>query len=163
MKARDFFIGFVAGALVVISIQAGGRFIDTKNKDVCSQPFDIDGVAIKVNELRLSNNKPQLLSYPDLAKYAQLRADEIASTGDVNHESKYGDFSKWASNNTIAITVPYESIGEELDGPQTSACSTVDEWKGSPTHFSALTSDRFVGFGVGVKNGYSVVILGNLK
>jgi len=146
---------------VVTGIQAMGGLFDNKKIAECSQPFDIDGVKIKVNEVRLKNNEDQFISYPELAQYAQLRADEIASTGDVNHESKYGTFGQWAKANNIPFTAPYETVGEVLDGPRSTSCQTVEDWENSPTHFALITDKKFTSFGAGLKDGYSVVILGN--
>jgi len=130
-------------------------------KPECHRPeINKDNILVLINEHRLASRLEQLPYSEVAAKFAQARADEIAMTGNYQHDSALGTFFDWQlANIEPEKQVSAEYWSEVLMRGAPDACATVDAWKTSPTHNDALLRDENYTIGIGVNGN---VVTGQL-
>lgn len=163
-----FIVGFITHSLSKVSpepyyvppVQAQ---LQTKNQQSpCAIGINnVDEIHIKVNELRLSHGKKQLLVDQSLMQYADLRAKELAKNQVLSHESKYTDVFYWSRDTKTLLPPSMTQYGEDINGRSATACIAIDAFAKSPTHLDSLTDSIFINAGFAEESGYYVIILGN--
>ena len=99
-----------------------------------------------VNALRTDAGVPPVRMCSNLRTSAQRYARSMALTGAVAHQGPDGSTS---SERIAAAGYRADVSGETLAGGQDTVVQVMRAWRGSPTHYAAITDPRLrhVGFG----------------
>lgn len=127
---------------------------------LCDRPqINYDSILVKANEARLNNGLTVLASDPNANTYAQLRANELAETGDFTHKTKYINFDQWQQARSGGTKTTFSRGSELLSQNNISPCAVIDELLESPTHRAALLDPKNDAVGIGVAGLYTTFMV----
>ncbi len=102
-------------------------------------------VAILVNEARRELGLPEIYVVPYLNEIAEDRSVEIT----VEFAHSRLDGSKFSSIIDREV-VPYTYVAENIAAGSDTAAGAFEQWKNSPSHWKAITSNKITHMGIGV-------------
>jgi len=159
-----FFVGFIIGFGVRDGQKPKVVYITPPPPDAaaCQYPdISTDSIMVEVNDYRLSKGLPQLIDDLNLKLYADLRAQELADTKDLTHTSKYGNFATWSEKTGLTASSKFSLIYEDIASNEMNPCKTVQDFSQSPSHNATILDPNAYLIGVGLKDGYVVLEIGN--
>ncbi|PYP81158.1 MAG: hypothetical protein DMD35_02555 [Gemmatimonadetes bacterium] len=114
----------------------------------------IDTVFLLTNRERLRASLTPLRRNADLARVAQLQAEQMAAAGKLAHEVPGSRYPTLTSRMKL-IGYQYRSAGENVAEGYTSGAALMAGWMTSPPHRANLLSARYTETGVGMARAKS--------
>lgn len=103
-----------------------------------------------VNAARAEEGKPALQYDPQVAKVAQLKAQDLLTTNYFDHESpNYGSPSEMLTE----FGIDWRASGENIAAGQLSVEEVHEGWMNSPGHRENIMADMFTHVGFGFVEG----------
>ncbi|MFL5617133.1 MAG: CAP domain-containing protein [Gemmatimonadaceae bacterium] len=115
----------------------------------------VDTVFLLTNRERTRASLTPLRRNGELARAAQLQAEQMAAAGKLAHEIPGSRYPTLASRMKL-IGYQYRSVGENVAEGYTSGAALMAGWMTSPPHRANILSARYTETGVGMarsKNG----------
>lgn len=109
----------------------------------------VDTVFLLTNRERTRASLTPLRRNADLARAAQLQAEQMAAAGKLAHEIPGSRFPTLASRMKL-IGYQYRSVGENVAEGYTSGAALMAGWMTSPPHRSNILSARYTETGAGM-------------
>jgi uncharacterized protein YkwD len=114
----------------------------------------IDTVFLLTNRERVRASLTPLRRNADLARIAQLQAEQMAAAGKLAHEVPGSRYPTLASR-TKLIGYQYRAVGENVAEGYTSGAALMAGWMTSAPHRANILSARFTETGVGMARSKS--------
>ena len=114
----------------------------------------IDSVILLTNRERVRASLTPLRRNADLARVAQLQAEQMAAAGKLAHEVPGARYPTLASRMKL-IGYQYRSVGENVAEGYTSGAALMAGWMTSAPHRANLLSVRYTETGVGMARARS--------
>lgn len=153
-RIKDIGVGFVIGAISVVSIQATYMLIQEPDRPPYVDHravLDRDNVLILVNEARLKNGAKQVGEDPEIKRTAQYIAEKVSTTNKCSHE--------FLTEKRETGEQVYKDVSENLACDVTGARQAVEGLLASPTHAQSLTDPKFTRIGIGISGNDLVIHL----
>lgn len=99
----------------------------------------------KINEVRRANRRKPITYNKKLEQAAQFQARKMASRGELSH-----NLGETLRERTDAAGY-VGAVAENVAGGHKTLEAAIEGWLQSPTHRSALLSDKFTEFGLAVQ------------
>ena len=115
----------------------------------------VDTVFLLTNRERVRASLTPLRRNADLARVAQLQAEQMAAAGKLAHEVPGSRYPTLASRMKL-IGYQYRAVGENVAEGYTSGAALMAGWMTSPAHRANILSARYTETGAGMarsKNG----------
>jgi uncharacterized protein YkwD len=127
----------------------------------------VDTVFLLTNRERVRASLTPLRRNSDLARIAQLQAEQMAAAGKLAHEVPGSRYPTLASRMKL-IGYQYRAVGENVAEGYTSGAALMAGWMTSAPHRANILSARFTETGVGMarsKSGrtYTAQVFGRPK
>jgi uncharacterized protein YkwD len=127
----------------------------------------VDTVFLLTNRERVRASLTPLRRNTDLARIAQLQAEQMAAAGKLAHEVPGSRYPTLASRMKL-IGYQYRAVGENVAEGYTSGAALMAGWMTSAPHRANILSARFTETGVGMarsKSGrtYTAQVFGRPK
>lgn len=114
----------------------------------------IDTVFLLTNRERARASLTPLRRNADLARIAQLQAEQMAAAGKLAHELPGSRYPTLASR-TKLVGYQYRSVGENVAEGYTSGAALMAGWMTSAPHRANILAARFTETGVGMARSKS--------
>jgi uncharacterized protein YkwD len=114
----------------------------------------VDTVFLLTNRERVRASLTPLRRNTDLARIAQLQAEQMAAAGKLAHEVPGSRYPTLASRMKL-IGYQYRSVGENVAEGYTSGAALMAGWMTSAPHRANLLSVRYTETGVGMARARS--------
>ena len=114
----------------------------------------IDTVFLLTNRERVRSSLTPLRRSADLARVAQLQAEQMAAAGKLAHEVPGARYPTLASRMKL-IGYQYRSVGENVAEGYTSGAALLAGWMTSAPHRANILSVRYTETGVGMARAKS--------
>jgi uncharacterized protein YkwD len=114
----------------------------------------IDSVFLLTNRERVRASLTPLRRNADLARVAQLQAEQMAAAGKLAHEVPGSRYPTLASRMRL-IGYQYRAVGENVAEGYTSGAALMAGWMTSPAHRANILSARYTETGVGMARARS--------
>ena len=114
----------------------------------------IDSVFLLTNRERVRASLTPLRRNADLARVAQLQAEQMAAAGKLGHEVPGSRYPTLASRMRL-IGYQYRAVGENVAEGYTSGAALMAGWMTSPAHRANILSARYAETGVGMARARS--------
>jgi uncharacterized protein YkwD len=114
----------------------------------------IDTVFLLTNRERVRASLTPLRRNADLARIAQLQAEQMAAAGKLAHEVPGSRYPTLASRMKL-IGYQYRSVGENVAEGYTSGAALLAGWMTSAPHRANILSVRYTETGVGMARAKS--------
>jgi uncharacterized protein YkwD len=114
----------------------------------------IDSVFLLTNRERIRASLTPLRRNADLARVAQLQAEQMAAAGKLAHDLPGARYPTLASRMKL-IGYQYRSVGENVAEGYTSGAALMAGWMTSAPHRANLLSVRYTETGVGMARARS--------
>jgi uncharacterized protein YkwD len=114
----------------------------------------IDSVILLTNRERVRASLTPLRRNADLARVAQLQAEQMAAAGKLAHDLPGARYPTLASRMKL-IGYQYRSVGENVAEGYTSGAALMAGWMTSAPHRANLLSVRYTETGVGMARARS--------
>jgi uncharacterized protein YkwD len=114
----------------------------------------VDTVFLLTNRERARASLTPLRRNADLARVAQLQAEQMAAAGKLAHEVPGSRYPTLASRMKL-IGYQYRSVGENVAEGYTSGAALMAGWMTSPPHRANILSARYTETGAGMARSKS--------
>jgi len=114
----------------------------------------VDTVFILTNRERTRADLTPLRHSPELARAAQLQAEQMAAAGKLAHDIPGTRYPSLASRLKL-VGYAYRSSGENVAEGYTSGAGLMASWMTSPPHRANILSARYTETGVGMARSKS--------
>jgi uncharacterized protein YkwD len=114
----------------------------------------VDTVCLLTNRERTRASLTPLRRNADLARAAQLQAEQMAAAGKLAHEVPGSRYPTLASRMKL-VGYAYRSVGENVAEGYTSGAALMAGWMTSAPHRANLLSARYTETGVGMARSKS--------
>jgi uncharacterized protein YkwD len=114
----------------------------------------VDTVFLLTNRERMRASLTPLRRNPDLARAAQLQAEQMAAAGKLAHEVPGSRYPTLASRMKL-IGYQYRSVGENVAEGYTSGAALMAGWMTSAPHRANILSARYTETGAGMARSKS--------
>ena len=109
----------------------------------------VDTVFLLTNRERVRASLTPLRRNADLARVAQLQAEQMAAAGKLAHEVPGSRYPTLASRMKL-IGYQYRAVGENVAEGYTSGAALMAGWMTSPAHRANILSARYTETGAGM-------------
>jgi len=109
----------------------------------------VDTVFLLTNRERVRASLTPLRRNADLARVAQLQAEQMAAAGKLAHEVPGSRYPTLASRMKL-IGYQYRAVGENVAEGYTSGAALMAGWMTSPAHRANILSARYTEMGAGM-------------
>jgi uncharacterized protein YkwD len=114
----------------------------------------IDTVFLLTNRERVRASLTPLRRNPELARAAQLQAEQMAAAGKTAHEIPGSRYPTLAARLKL-VSYQYRAVGENVAEGYTSGAALMAAWMTSAPHRANLLSARYTETGVGMARSKS--------
>ena len=114
----------------------------------------VDTVFLLTNRERARASLTPLRRNPELARAAQLQAEQMAAAGRLAHEVRGSRYPTLASRLRL-VGYQYRAVGENVAEGYTSGAALMAGWMTSAPHRANILSARFTETGVGMARSKS--------
>ena len=114
----------------------------------------VDTVFLLTNRERVRASLTPLRRNPELARAAQLQAEQMAAAGKLSHEVAGSRYPSLASRLRL-VGYQYRAVGENVAEGYTSGAALMAGWMTSAPHRANILSARYTETGVGMARSKS--------